>query len=126
MRLKTILVVDDEASIRILFKNMFEEAGFSVLTAGDARAALSLLTTEKIKLFFLDLNLPGMNGMELCRMIRSRTDNAVICAITGYAADFDKEKCRQAGFDYYFRKPLRLEKLIKLTNDVFAQMHSQN
>ena len=107
---KTILVVDDETSILNMFKLAFSKKGFSVKTAASAEEALSLLETEKIHVMFLDLNLPEMNGIELCRTIKKQMPTAILYALTGYASLFELSDCRDAGFDDYFKKPVSMAK----------------
>lgn len=126
MKNHTIMIVDDEEPIRNMFRNIFSEANYTVESAENAKEALDILDKKPIKLMFLDINMPGMNGLELCSKIRETNKESVICAITGFEKDFDRKKCKEVGFDYYFRKPVRLEKLIKLTNDVFAKFDSKN
>lgn len=111
---REILVVDDEETIRYLFLNLFSESLYDVHTAGNAPEALQILKNNAIQVIFLDLKLFGMNGIALCRQIRQTTPLAIIHAITGWAALFDIEECRGAGFDDYFVKPLDMD-LIALT-----------
>jgi len=71
---------------------------------------------------FLDLNLPGMNGVELCRKIRKDRPIAVIHAITGYASLFELTDCREAGFDDYFTKPADMEMLLTAAQNAFEKV----
>ena len=119
---KKILVVDDEEEIRTLFKRVFAKAGYQVLTADSAESALKLLEDVKIHVMFLDLNLPGMNGIDLCIQIRKNMPMALIHAITGYASLFELSDCRDAGFDDYFIKPISLKTLLKVTEDAFLKI----
>jgi CheY-like chemotaxis protein len=82
-------------------------AGHEGFYAETGEQALEILKgEEKIHIIFLDLNLPDMSGVELCRRIRMDRPNAVINAITGYAPFFDITGCYQAGFDDYLEKPI--------------------
>jgi len=67
---KKILVVDDEITIRELYVKVLTKAGYTVFTAGSAEEALDLLEDSPYLVYFLHLNLPGMNGGELCRNIK--------------------------------------------------------
>ena len=109
-----ILVVDDEASIRELFTTVFMEADYEVITAEGGTEALQILQVEDIDVIFLDLKLFGMNGIELCRQIRKTKPISIIYAITGWGPLFEKEDCREAGFDDYFEKPLDMDMLLSL------------
>ena len=80
---KKILVVDDEEMLRTLFEDAFTSAGYTVRSAAGGEEALGILEKEDIHVMFLDLNMPGMNGIELCRRIRKMNAMAVIHAVTG-------------------------------------------
>ena len=117
-----ILIVDDEKAIRDMFEMMFTKAGYDVRSAESAEAALELLEDENIYVMFLDLNMPGMNGVELCRKIRKNTPLAIIHAVTGYASLFELSDCREAGFDDYFYKPVNTATLLKVAQDAFKKL----
>ncbi len=120
---KKILIVDDEAPIRDAFGRAFGEAGYSVLTASSGKEALALLSRETVPVMFLDLKMPGMNGIELCRHIKERHPIACIYAVTAYASLFDLAQCREAGFDDYFLKPADLDTLLKAAEDGFERIN---
>lgn len=117
-----ILIVEDDKAIRSLYKNAFEQQGYIVLTAEDGEAALEILPNVNVQVMFLDLGLPGMDGVELCRQIRSTHPIAIISAVTGYASLFELADCREAGFDDYFIKPVNLPTLFKAAEDAFDRL----
>lgn len=117
-----ILVVDDELNIRELFAETFSMAGYHVFAAESAEQALEILEKECIEVIFLDLRLFGMNGIELCRQIRKRNHISIIIAMTGWAALFEIEECRDAGFDDYFTKPVSQEMLLKAVEAAFEKI----
>ena len=119
---KKILVVDDEVSIRDVMKNIFIIEGFEVFTAESAEKALEILEKENLMVMFIDLKLPGMNGIDLCRRIRNKNHTAIIHAITGYSGLFNLLECREAGFDDYFVKPFDLDMLLKAAKDAFDKL----
>jgi CheY-like chemotaxis protein len=119
---KKMLVVDDELPIRNLMADVFSRSGYLVRTAESAEEALSIIEREKYFLFLLDLNLPGMNGIELCRRIRADNPMAIAYAITGYGNIFEIFGCREAGFEDYFTKPAKLEVLINAANHGFEKL----
>lgn len=122
MSKKTILVVDDETTILNMFKMAFTQKGYDVKTAASAEEALELLKTQKILVMFLDLNLPTMNGIELCRAIKNQMPMAILYAVTGYASLFELSDCRDAGFDDYFKKPVSLADLLKAVQNAFEKI----
>jgi CheY-like chemotaxis protein len=119
---KKILVVDDEEVIRSTFEMAFSKKGYTVRCAERAEEALEILKDEKILVMFLDLNMPGMNGVELCRKIRKDFPVAIIHAVTGYSSLFEPAECREAGFDVYLNKPVNLEQLFKAAQDAFNKL----
>ena len=122
MNEKKILVVDDEVSILKLLNISFTRAGYQVLTAESGEEALDLLKKETIHVMFFDLNLPNMDGLELCRKVKHQMPMAVIYAITGYASLFHLAECLEAGFEDYFKKPVNISTLIKRTEDAFTKI----
>lgn len=119
---RKILVVDDEVSIRTMLTKAFTQAGYQPIVAADAEEALSILGRESIQVMFIDLKLPGMNGIELSR--RNRKDNPLACvyAMTGYSSLFELADCRDAGFDDYFLKPIDLSILLRTAAESFEKL----
>jgi len=79
-----ILVVDDEEVVRLLFKKTLEELGHSVITAESAADGLELVKKQDFALVFLDLKMPGMDGAELFRQIKTIKPKLPVTIITGY------------------------------------------
>ncbi|MBN2125031.1 MAG: response regulator [Deltaproteobacteria bacterium] len=119
---KKILVVDDEESIRELLEQAFIREGYEVLTADSAEKAAEILRHESIMVMFLDLNLPGMNGVDLCRQIRRENWVGIVFALTGYTDLFGLLECRRAGFDDFFTKPVSIEVLLEAARDAFKRI----
>ena len=119
---KKILVVDDEVPILELIGEALTHAGYQVITTDSAENALEILAKETIPVMFLDLNMPGMNGLDLCRRIRSISPMAQLFAFTGYVSLFELADCREAGFDDYFTKPVDLATLLKAAKDAFERI----
>ena len=80
----SILIIDDETVVRILFKETLEEAGHRVITAGTGSEGLELVKQHDFDLVFLDLKMPGMDGAELFHQIRTITPTLAVTIITGY------------------------------------------
>jgi len=119
---KKILVVDDEEAIINLLTQAFSRAGYIVRSAPNAENALKLLENEKINVMFFDLNMPGMDGVELCNEVKKDMPMSIIYAITGYASLFELADCREAGFEDYFKKPVNIKTLIKIADDSFEKL----
>ena len=101
---KKILVVDDERQIVKVVKAYLEKAGFAVVSAADGSAALAVFQHEKPDLVILDLNLPGLDGMEVCRTIR-RTSEVPVMMLTARVEETDKLIGLELGADDYVIKP---------------------
>ena len=117
-----IMVVDDEDCIRDLFVRMFKKAGYQVQTAASAEQALELMYASPSEVLFLDLNLPVMNGLDLCRQVRVEWPWCICIAVTGYAALFELIACREVGFEDYFIKPVPSEELLAAAGDAFKKL----
>ena len=89
------------------------DGGYDVILAEGSEKALDLVDREDIAVIFLDLKLFGMNGIELCKEIRKRKPMCILYAMTGWSGLFEIEECREAGFDDYFTKPLKLDDIYK-------------
>ena len=105
-----------------MLEKAFSRAGYAVCCAESAEQALEILKDETYQAMFLDLKLPGMNGIDLCMKIRKDFPMAVIYAITAYASLFELADCREAGFDDYFTKPFDLSVVLKAAQDAFEKI----
>jgi CheY-like chemotaxis protein len=123
---KKILVVDDEIQILNLLRELFSDAGYAVFTAESAEEALDILKEHSILVMFLDLKLPGMSGLDLCKYIRKNNRISSINAITGYSNLFGLLECRGAGFDDFFLKPVDLNLLLRAAQDAFEKFERWN
>lgn len=117
-----ILVVDDEKLILDLYSQVFSGAGYEVTTAESAEEALEIFKKKEFWVLFLDLNLPGMSGVDLCRQIRQQYPMSIAYAVTGYASLFELADCRDAGFEDYFTKPASLSDLMEAAEHAFKKL----
>ncbi len=108
---ETILVVDDEPKIRQLAKDYLVENGFKVLTSGDGVQALAIAHREKPDLIVLDLMLPGMDGLDVCRAIRKESDVPIIM-LTARVEEADQLIGLELGADDYITKPFSPRALV--------------
>ncbi|WCK56743.1 response regulator transcription factor [Aneurinibacillus sp. Ricciae_BoGa-3] len=103
--LKKILVVDDEQSIVTLLEFNLQKAGFDVIKAMDGITAVQLAETENPDLLVLDIMLPGLDGMEVCKKLRMEKINTPILMLTAKDEEFDKILGLELGADDYMTKP---------------------
>jgi CheY-like chemotaxis protein len=103
-----ILIVDDNAVNLKLVRVLLAKEGYETRTASDANEALSILQTFTPRLILMDIQLPGMDGLQLTKQLKSdeRTKDIVIVALTAYAMKGDEEKSKAAGCDGYITKPI--------------------
>ena len=102
--MKKILIIEDEATIAQLIRLYLEQANYQVLTAGDGVAGLELHARERPDLVILDLMLPVMDGMEVCRRIRAWA-NTPILMLTARQGEEDRIAGLELGADDYLVKP---------------------
>jgi len=117
-----ILLVDDEVEILAMLQEALSMRDYTVITAENAEKALEVLARESVMVMFLDLNLPGMSGIDLCRKILKDNQIAIINALTGYSNIYGLLECRGAGFDDFFIKPVSLKTLFKAVEDAFEKI----
>jgi DNA-binding response OmpR family regulator len=107
----TVLVVDDEPAVRDVVVRYLEREGYHALQAGDGAGALSVLETQSPSLVILDLMLPGIDGLTLCRQIRARSELPVII-ITALGEEADRLAGLEVGADDYLTKPFSPRELV--------------
>jgi two-component system KDP operon response regulator KdpE len=106
-----ILLVDDEPNILATVAPLLRGRGYDVVSAMNGRAALDTFERESPDLLVLDLGLPDMNGIDVCRQIR-QTSGAPILVLSARGAEGDKVKALDAGADDYVTKPFGAEELL--------------
>ena len=104
-----ILVVDDEPDILDILRYNLEKEGYKVFTAQDGREGIKLAETEKPNLIILDIMMPKMDGVEVCRNLRSKSefDRTVITFLTAREEDYSQIAALDVGGDDYITKPIR-------------------
>jgi two-component system, OmpR family, phosphate regulon response regulator PhoB len=119
MSLGKILVVEDEALIRETIEFALREEGFEVITAADGRAAMDLLQLDRqapvrqdFALLILDLMLPNINGLDLCRFLRRQNNPIPILMLSAKGTETDRVVGLEVGADDYLTKPFGMRELI--------------
>lgn len=103
-----ILIVDDNMANLKLVRVLLQVEGYEVRTAGDANEALAVLKEFHPRMILMDIQLPGVDGLELTRRLKAdpKTRDILILAITAYAMRGDQERALEAGCDGYLSKPI--------------------
>ena len=122
---KKLLIVDDEAHIRMLIEQTLEELedeGVSFLTAENGEQALEIIQAEKPQLVFLDVMMPKMNGMEVCRRVKQelKLGDVFIIVLTAKGQELDRQKGQEVGADIYMTKPFDPEVLLTKAREVLG------
>jgi two-component system, OmpR family, KDP operon response regulator KdpE len=108
----SVLIVDDEPSLRKVLRTSLSAGGFTVEEARSGEEALGLAQNRAFDLVLLDINMPGIGGVEACRRLRDLTPRAGIVMVTVRDQEDDKVQALEAGADDYVIKPFRLRELI--------------
>jgi CheY-like chemotaxis protein len=109
----TVLVVEDNPLNLKLVRDVLGHAGYRVLEAGDAERGIALARSESPDLILMDVQLPGIDGIEALGRLRADAETAGIpvVALTALAMKEDRERCLAAGFDGYLEKPVSVPEL---------------
>jgi DNA-binding response OmpR family regulator len=109
--MRTILVVEDEQTLAEMLKLNLERQGYGVIHVGDGHAALRAVEEDRPDLMVLDVMLPGLDGFEVCRRVRSRS-NIPILMLTARGEEIDRVLGLEIGADDYLTKPFSLREFL--------------
>ena len=120
-----ILIVDDEPHIRMLIEQTLEELedeDVEFLTAENGEIALQIIQKEKPQLVFLDVMMPKMNGMEVCRKVKKELQltDVFIVLLTAKGQELDRQKGNEVGADVYMTKPFDPEAILSKAKQVLG------
>jgi len=121
---KTILVVDDERKIVTVLKGYLEQAGFRVITAGDGQMALTTFRHAKPDLVVLDLMLPGIDGLDVCRTLRHESSVPIIM-LTARAEEADRLIGLELGADDYVVKPFSPREVVLRVRAILRRVEGE-
>jgi two-component system, OmpR family, response regulator VicR len=111
-KMKKLLIVDDEADIAASIQYVLSQEGFLTLLAHDGVKAIQLAESEKPDLIILDLMMPGLDGYEVCRRVRSSDLKTPILMLTARTSEIDTVVGLELGANDYIAKPVRLRELV--------------
>lgn len=120
---KTVLCVEDNLTNMLLVSRVIEAEGHEMLKAKDGFKALEVLEGTTPDIILLDINIPGINGLELAQRIREieRLGSVPIVATTANVLVGDRERCLEAGCNEYLPKPLDIRRLRSVMREFLAQ-----
>ena len=121
-----ILIVDDEEPLRLLVRATLEdesgEGRYVIIEAADGNEALKMARQERPELILLDIQMPGLSGLEVCKMLKDdpTTSDLTIVMLTAKGQQSDRERGFAAGADDYFAKPFSPLELLQLVDRVMG------
>jgi len=117
-----VLIVDDDIGLTQLLQLVFESRGFRVKIAHNGQSALQDLDQELPEVIVLDLTIPDVDGLEVCRQVRTnpRTSNVPVIVLTAKPGEDIRDKALKAGATEYLSKPIRPSQLIQHIREVIA------
>lgn len=124
--MKHILIVEDEKNIIELLKYNLENNNYTTDYATDGREGLELFTENKYDLILLDLMIPKINGLDLCKKIRSVDSQIPIIMLTAKSTENDKVKGLNIGADDYITKPFSVNELLARINVLFRRSNNKD
>ena len=122
---KKILVVDDEKSLRGIMKMMLDRIGFDPEFAESGEKALEILNKEEFPIILTDLNMPDIDGVELCKRIKQGNPEAVVYAFSGSFTDDEFDQIEEMGFDGLLCKPVTFDVLKSVIKGAFEKINKR-
>src|SRR5210317_1243644 len=107
----TILIVDDEKSMRDFLKILLTKEGYEVIVAGDGNEALTALGKKRVDLVISDIRMPGMGGLELLAKVKDEADDIPVIMITAFASPNDAVQAMKSGAYDYISKPFNVDEI---------------
>jgi len=120
---KHILLVEDDESILFGLQDILEDKGYQISTASNGIAGLKMATENSIDLLILDIMLPGMNGLDICKIIKQKKFELPIIMLTAKSSELDKISGLDYGADDYITKPFSLSELLARIRAVFRRAY---
>lgn len=118
---RMILVIEDDKDIACLVELHLKDAGYEVRVAHDGNAGLDLAIAKPFDLIILDLLLPGVDGLEICRRVRSVSSSTPILMLTSRSTEFDRVLGLEIGADDYLTKPFSIRELLARVKALFRR-----
>jgi two-component system, OmpR family, response regulator len=118
---EAILVVEDDPDIAAVVQLHLEDAGYSVTIASDGGSGLDALAREKFDLIVLDIMLPGISGLDICRRVAREEDRPMILILSSRSAEVDRVLGLQEGADDYLTKPFSVLELVARVRALFRR-----
>jgi two-component system KDP operon response regulator KdpE len=120
-----LMIVDDEPALRRALRTSLIASGFDVLEARNGEEALAMLDRHTVDILLLDINMPGISGVEVCRRVRSFSGQMGIIMVTVRDSEDDKVQALEAGADDFIAKPYQLRELVARLNAMLRRLRAR-
>ena len=118
----TILVIDDDERVRTLLKDILLFGGYRVIEASDGESGMRHLEEGGFDMVLTDLGMPGMNGWEVTKLIKTKIPQLPVALITGWGTNLDEKKIEESGVDWIIGKPFQVNEILE-TVKLFKKVH---
>ena len=115
---RQIMVVDDDEAMRVTLEGLIEEEGYSVVSVEDGYRAIQLTNESAFGLIFMDIQMPGINGVETLVRIKAIRPDTTVVMITGFSVEQLVQSAWKAGAFAILQKPLDLKQVLEIMNAV--------
>jgi two-component system, chemotaxis family, chemotaxis protein CheY len=119
--MKTIVIVDDFKTNTVVMRHSLHQMGFEILEANDPLEALNFFDGRQVDLMVTDFKMPGMNGAELTKKVKSKSKytNIPVLILSSEKAEEMKKEARDAGAYGWLSKPFNMDRFTKIVNSIF-------
>jgi DNA-binding NtrC family response regulator len=117
---KTLLVVDDEKLVRWAIQQSMGEENFTVVSAADGEDAIDKIRKETFDVIITDLIMPGLNGLELARMVRDLQPQSKVIMMTSHSELLDKGEAKNAGVQGFIDKPFLVQEVKSVVRQIIS------
>ncbi len=126
--MKKVLIVEDDPMNMKLTVEILNSLDLGIQTAKNGFEALIMADKDLYDLILMDIELPGMDGIETARRIKDKSgyNKTLIIALTAFAMKGDREKFLDTGFDYYISKPIHVSEFIDLMRDILKRRENES
>ena len=124
--LRNVLIVDDDNGMRFTLQGIIEDEGYEVSAAIDGYQAIELAKETPFRLVFLDVSMPGLNGVETFLELKKIIPDARVVIMTGFSVEELVERARDEGIYTVLYKPMRAERVVEIVHSAFPENDMYN
>lgn len=122
----TVMIVEDDAATRRLYRFLLNNSGYSVLEAEDGQSAVEQLSSQSCDVVITDMNMPRMGGIEMVRKLRDKNIPVYVIMVTAFGTPDTERQAFRAGVDEYLTKPFDFEELERRVQAFFERRAAQS